>query len=59
VIFVQIFLLWWRVRLYWVLWWLDVVFGVVNVVNRVVESGQETTINFDGWVERLNTDLHR
>jgi len=29
-------------RLYWVLWWLDVVFGVVKMVSRMVKAGQET-----------------
>jgi hypothetical protein len=40
------FSVWWDGRFYWVLWWLDVVFGVVKMVNRMVEGGQEATIKF-------------
>jgi hypothetical protein len=33
---------------------LDVVFGVVKMVNRMVERGQETTIKFAGaWANGL------
>jgi hypothetical protein len=48
------FSVWWDGRFYWVLWWLDVVFGVVKMVNRMVECGQEMAAN-DG-LARIWTD---
>jgi hypothetical protein len=42
----QFFYSWWGVRLYWGFVVLDVVFGVVKMVNRMVEGGQEATIKF-------------